>query len=61
MTAHRQLIAEVKKQKYLRELTYEDIAKMAGYSPSSIKAFMAGVRQSQKLAEAIAKALNISY
>ena len=49
-------IAEKKK---IRRLTDADIAKMTGYTTSTIRAFMCGVRENEKIATAIAQALGI--
>ena len=51
--------AKIAEQKKLRNLTNADIAKMTGYTKSTIDAFMCGVRESEKVAKAIAKALGI--
>lgn len=56
LRAFRGKIAE---QKKLRRLTNGDIAKMTGYSVSTINAFMAGRRENDKIANAIAKVLDI--
>lgn len=53
------LRAKVAEQKKLRNLTNKDIAKMTGYTKSTIDAFMCGVRESDKVAKAIATALGI--
>lgn len=50
---------EVAKQKKLRKLTNKDLAKMTGLSHATIDAFMAGFRDSERTANAIAKALEI--
>lgn len=51
--------AEVKKQLALREWTHADLAKVAGCSKGTIDSFMCGVRCSERLAKAIADALDI--
>ena len=55
------LIAEIKKQLYLKKLEYKDIAKMTGYKTSTISAFMCGARQNETVAKSIASALGIEY
>jgi hypothetical protein len=50
---------KIAEQKKLRRLTNGDIAKMTGYSVSTINAFMAGNRENDKIANAIAKVLDI--
>lgn len=50
---------EVAKQKKLRKLTNKDIAKLTGLSHATIDAFMAGARESERTATAIANALEI--
>ena len=53
------LIGKIAEQKKLRRLTYMDIAKMTGYKPNTINMFMNGYRQSENVARAIARALNV--
>lgn len=53
------LTGEIAKQKQLRHLTYQDIAKMSGVSLGAVKAFMTGVRRTDRTARAIARALQI--
>jgi hypothetical protein len=50
---------KIAEQKKLRRLTNADIAKMTGIPIGTIKAFMCGVRESDRTAQAIAMALNI--
>lgn len=50
---------KIAEQKKLRRFTNGDIAKMTGYSVSTINAFMAGNRENDKIANAIAKVLDI--
>lgn len=50
---------KVAEQKKLRKLNYNELAKMTGCSLASIKAFMCGVRESDRTAKVLAKALNI--
>lgn len=50
---------KIAEQKKLRHLTNADIGKMTGYSSKTIDAFMSGARESDRLAKAIAEALNI--
>lgn len=51
--------AEVKKQLALKEWTYADLAKASGYSRSTIESLMCGVRATDKVCKAVAKALDI--
>lgn len=53
------LKGEIARVKQLRKLTYSDIARMTGYKSNTIAQFMSGTRESDDLAAAIAKALNI--
>lgn len=53
------LRAEIKKQMFLRGLTYQDLAEQIGIKRSTISAFMCGVRSSESTAKALAKALDI--
>lgn len=50
---------KIAEQKKIRRLTDADIAKMTGYTTSTIRAFMCGVRENEKIATAIAQALGI--
>lgn len=52
-------IGKIAEQKKLLSLTDNDIAKMTGYTCSTIRAFMCGVRQSESVAKAIAVALKL--
>ena len=52
-------IAEVKKQQSLRNLTYTDLARLTGFSKSTIDAFMCGVRSGDRIKKALAEALEI--
>ena len=51
--------AEIVKQKRLRKLTNADLGKLTGYKQQTIDAFMAGARESENVAKAIAKVLKI--
>jgi hypothetical protein len=51
--------AKIAEQKKLRNLTNADMAKLTGYTKSTIDAFMCGVRESENVAKAIAEALDI--
>jgi transcriptional regulator with XRE-family HTH domain len=53
------LRGEIAKQRKMKKLTNEEIGKMAGYKKSSVDAFMSGVRETERLAKAIANALEI--
>ena len=53
------LRAEIKKQVYLRGLSYADLAEMTGIKRSTISAFMCGVRNSDATASALARVLQI--
>jgi len=59
MTIYEIFIGKVAEQKKLKKLTYADIGKMAGYKPNTISCFMNGFKQSDNVANAIAKVLNI--
>ena len=50
---------KIAEQKKIRRLTDADIAKMTGYTTSTIRAFMCGSRENEKIATAIAQALEI--
>ena len=52
-------IAEIKKQLYLQKLTYKQLGKLAGYTEGTIQAFMSGTRESENMANSIAKVLKI--
>lgn len=52
-------IGKIAEQKALRGLTNADIGKMTGYKRKTIDAFTGGSRQSDNVAGAIAKVLNI--
>lgn len=56
---HKLLIGKIAEQLKLKKLTYYDLAKLTGYSHSSITAFMCGDRESDNLAKSIANALKI--
>lgn len=51
--------AEVCKQKRLRRLNNKKLAEMTGFTKSTIDAFMCGVRDSDSVAIAIARVLDI--
>ena len=51
--------AEIRKQMDLRDWKYKDLAKASGYSVASIEGFMGGYRVNDRVAGAIAKALDI--
>ena len=51
--------AEIVKQKRIRKLTNKDLGKLTGYKRKTIDAFMAGAGESENVAKAIAKVLNI--
>ena len=53
------LRAEVKKQMFLRDLTYKDLADKTGIKRATISAFMCGVRGSETTARALARVLEI--
>lgn len=59
ITTYELFRGKIAEQKKLRRLTNGDIAKMTGYSVSTINAFMAGNRENDKIANAIAKVLDI--
>lgn len=50
---------KIAEQKKIRRLRDADIAKMTGYTTSTIRAFMCGSRENEKIATAIAQALGI--
>lgn len=50
---------KVAEQKQIRRLTYAEIGKMTGYSKNAIAQFMCGARESERVAKAIAKVLDI--
>lgn len=52
-------IAEVKKQLSIRGWKYADLAKATGYTVGTIEAFMCGARESERMADCIAKVLEI--
>lgn len=52
-------IAEVKKQLSIKKWKYADLAKATGYKIGTIKAFMNGSRESDNVAQCIAKVLSI--
>lgn len=52
-------VGKISEQKKVRHLTNADLAKMTGYKRSTIEAFMCGARDSDAVAKALAKALNI--
>ena len=49
----------IKHAKVDQKLTNADIAKLAGYRPKTVDAFMGGGHASDRVAEAISKALHI--
>ena len=51
--------AEIRKQMDLRDWKYKDLAKASGYSVAAIEGFMGGYRVNDRVAGAIAKALDI--
>lgn len=59
VNANAVFVAEVDKQKRLKNLTNADIAKLTGYTRSTIDAFMGGFRDSNNVRKAIAEALKI--
>ena len=52
-------IAEVKKQLCIKGWKYADLAKATGYTVGTIEAFMCGARTSKRMADCIAKVLDI--
>lgn len=54
-----ELLAEIDKQKRLRNLKNRDLAAMIGFSESSINGFMTGTRWSKAIAEKLCEALKI--
>jgi hypothetical protein len=52
-------IGKIAEQKKIKKLTNADLAIKTGFSVKTIEAFMCGVRDGDKVADAIAKALNI--
>ena len=52
-------IAEVKKQLSIKGWKYADLSKATGYTVCSIEAFMCGARESERMADCIAKVLGI--
>ena len=50
---------EVAKVVKIRRLSYQKIADMTGFKVSTIRAFMCGARNSDQVAKAISKALEI--
>ena len=59
MANYKALCAEIRKQLYLRGWKCKDLAKATGYTTGTIYAFMGGRRVNDKIAETIAKALDI--
>ena len=53
------LLAEIDKQKRLRNLKNRDLASMIGFSESAINAFMTGNRWSKAIAEKLCEALEL--
>lgn len=51
--------AEVKKQLFLKNWKYKELAKATGKKESTISAFMIGHRESENVANCIAKVLGI--
>lgn len=47
------------KQKRIKKLTNADLGRLTGFTRSTIDAFMAGARESENVAKAIAKVLEI--
>ena len=52
-------VGKIAEQKKLQKKTNADIANMTGYSKKTIEAFLGSGRQSEKVADAIAKVLRI--
>jgi len=50
---------EVARQKKIRKLNDKDLSEMTGYTVSTIRAFSCGVRSSELVAKALARALDI--
>lgn len=50
---------KIKHAKVDKKCTNADIAKLTGYSKKTIESFMCGARESDKMARAISKALNV--
>ena len=50
---------KIKHAKVDKKYTNADIAKLTGYTTSTVEAFMCGARVSDKVARAISKALNV--
>lgn len=59
LTNYKMFRAEIRKQMDLRDWKYKDLAKASEYSVAYIEGFMGGYRVNDRLAEAIAKALDI--
>lgn len=55
-----ELLAEIDKQKRLRDLTNDDLHKVTGLAKSTINGFMGGKRYSELVAGKICEVLNIS-
>lgn len=54
-----ELLAEIDKQKRLKQLKNSDLATMAGLSKSTIDGFMTGKRWSEATAEKLCKVLKL--
>lgn len=50
---------KIRHAKVDKKYTNADIAKLTGYTKKTIESFMCGARESENVAKAIAKALNI--
>lgn len=53
------LKGEVARIKQIRKLTYEDLAEITGYKPNTIAQFMSGTRETEAVASALARGLDI--
>lgn len=53
------LRGKIAAEKKMKKLTNADIGKMAGFSKAAVDAFMSGARESDRLVNAIAKALGL--
>ncbi|MBD5384428.1 MAG: helix-turn-helix domain-containing protein [Ruminococcaceae bacterium] len=56
---YKELLAEIDKQKRLRDMTNKDLAKATRLAESTINGFMGGNRFSKQTAEKICKVLDI--
>jgi len=59
ITIYELFVGKIAEQKKLQKKTNADIADMTGYKKKTIEAFLGSGRQTEKVAEAIAKALKI--